>query len=79
MNEQVEESGIDEDPQDVSRTLDLEALAQPATLRDQVADDTTGTDPTFRPIASKTWPDLGIRAGRTAVRLRRSVRVRLWI
>ena len=62
MDEQVEKSGIDENPQDVGRTLDVEALAQPAALRDQIADDTTGTDPTFRPDRLEDVADLGIGA-----------------
>ena len=65
MDEQVEESGIDEDPQDVGRALGVEALAQPAALCDKVADDTAGTDPAFRPDRLEDVTDLGIGAGGT--------------
>ena len=66
MDEQVEETRIDEDPQDVGGVLDVEALAQPATLCDQVADDPAGTDPAFRPDRLEDVAHLGIRAGGTA-------------
>src|SRR6476646_10831708 len=65
MDEQVEESGIDEDPQDVGRALGVQALAKPTALLDEVTDDTAGPDPTLRSDRLEDVTDLGIRAGGT--------------
>ena len=47
MDEEMEETGVDQDPQDVGSGFQVEPVAEAAALADKIADDPAGADPAF--------------------------------
>jgi hypothetical protein len=63
MDEEMEQPGVDEDPQDVRGLVLVEPVAEGRALGEKIAHDVAGADTAFRDDRLEDVADLRIRAG----------------